>query len=190
MAPHHRRRIGASRRTVDDEGEEDGFPGTVDDDSLSEGSVSSQSHDEDDGCSEITETEGGERSLLDGGRLPLRSKKSSSTSTGTPRGQGGGGTGGGRRAEGSGDGEGGERNSLFNARTSESDNMANGSTETAPEPVQQLGDLMTFDDEEEETAATTTASRPSSGGQREPLTERKRRAVSYTHLTLPTSDLV
>ncbi|KAF3893406.1 Btz domain-containing protein [Trichophyton interdigitale] len=177
MAPHHRRRIGASRRTVDDEGEEDGFPGTVDDDSLSEGTVSSQSHDEDDGCSEITETEGGERSLLEGGRLPLRSKKSSSTSTATPRGQGGGGgTGGGRREEGSGDGEGGERNSQFNARTSETDNMANGSKEAAPEPVQEIGDLMTFDDdEEEEKAATTTASRPNSGGQKETLAERKRR---------------
>ncbi|EFR02677.1 hypothetical protein MGYG_05674 [Nannizzia gypsea CBS 118893] len=190
MAPHHRRRIGASRRTVEDEGEEDGFPGLVDDDSLSEGTASSQSHDEDDGCSEITETEGGgDRTVLDGGRLPHRTtKKASSTSTLTPRGHGSGG------GKGDGDGESGEGDSLFNARTSETEIMMNGSRETAAslqeaDEIQfdQMADTTTTTTTTAGTTATTaaaaaaaattttTTSRPSSGGQRETFAERKRR---------------
>ncbi|KAM5437003.1 hypothetical protein MferCBS31731_005658 [Microsporum ferrugineum] len=168
MAPYHRRRIGASRRTVDDEGEEDSFPATVEDDSLSEATVSSQSHDEDDGDEvdrgdghgEITETEG-EKAVLESGRS-VRTDREGRARTARGRGN-------------LKEGGGGEGNGLFNARTAETDAMMNGSKETAG-PVQEADEIH-FD--------RLADPWPSSGGgdggnngagsQRESFTERKRR---------------
>ncbi|KAF3479900.1 extensin [Arthroderma uncinatum] len=157
--------IGASRRTVDDEGEEDSFPAVVDDDSLSEGTASSQSHDEDDGdeadrdgdgCSEITENDG-EKHALDNERS-VRAGREGRARSARDRGK---------------DGGGGEGKALFNARVSDTETMMNGSKEAA-ESTQEAEEIH-FDQIADSPSSGSGAGGGNGGGQRETFAERKRR---------------
>lgn len=163
MAPHHRSRIGISRRRVEDEGEEDGFvAGDGADDSMSEGTISSHEDDED-GDGEGSETsEGISVETPATGHNGAHRKNVGGHNTGKAQRRG--------RA-------GGANKGLFAAKSADTEAMLNGmKIGDASEQLEEIhfDEMKDQKDKRDSTPYATTSRRPKPDEQ-EPLQERKQR---------------